>query len=233
LEGSDWRVAEEECSTLLQYIEEPLYEVVLKKDRVLRGKDMLTGATISIPGVTVDKEGNEINNTIYVFYHVLSNKLSSFQFLYSDSYKINENRIITNAPASNFSEKGSNYLIEYDGDYTETEQGNLPDFAISARLISHYRGARLVRKAKTVYDKVLDKYVYTYKKGNNEYYGYTETEYIEPMAVGNYITNGSDFKANTDGWLLGGALVNGDTIYPTLEAITYPDIYDNVVDDFE
>ena len=213
LEGSDWSLADD-CAVLLQYKEEPLYKVKLKSN--ITGTDMLTGE--SSPVIQAGKY-------IYIFYSHLINKDPSIQFLYTkDEYKINDDRVITNAPASSTSEKGSNYLLNQSFSYTETDQGNIPSFAQTIELISEYRGARLVRKAKTVYDKLTEQYVNTYKKGGEEYYGFSKNEYVSPLAVNNYITNSKDFTEET-GWLPG-RISGQDNSYPELEARPFPDIFD-------
>lgn len=220
LEGSDWKLGDD-CSTLLQYKEEPLYKVKVSEN--ITGKDMLTGESSDLI------QGGQY---IYVFYSQLANKEPNLQFLYNkEGYIINEDRVIINAPASEISDKGSNYLLDQSFSYIITDEGNRPSFASSIELISEYRGARLVRKARTVYDKVSDRYVYTYKKGSEEYYGYNESKYIPPLAVTNYVTNPSNF-ISTVGWKVGAASANSDS-FPTLEAKPYPDILNSSFTDFE
>jgi hypothetical protein len=220
LEGSDWKIADD-CSVLLQYKEEPLYKVKLKTN--ISGTDMLTGEKIDLI---------QSGEYIYIFYSHLANMDQSIQFLYNkNGYIINDDRVITNAPAYEYSDKGSNYLLDQNFDYVITDSGNRPSFAESIELISEYRGARLVRKAKTSYDKIMDKYVLTYEKDGKEYYGFSENEYIPPMAVTNYMTNPYSF-VDTSGWRMGASAENSDN-FPTLEARPFPDILNNTASDFE
>lgn len=215
LKESDWKVGGD-CATLLQHIEEPVYKVKLKQN--ITGIDMLTGessGTISA------------GKYIYVFYSHFANMDQKIQFLYraDGKYETNEDRVIINAPSSSITDKGSNYLLSTSVTYTETDHGNRPSFAESIELISDYRGARLVRKPKQVYDKILDRYVYVYTKDDKEYYGYEDTDYIPPVAVINYIASPRDFVDSGLGWRTGG-VKSGDTVsYPELEATLYPDIY--------
>jgi hypothetical protein len=62
LKGSDWQLADD-CSTLLQYIEEPLYKLKLRQE--ISGEDMLTGRKIG---------PIQSGQYIYVFYSHLANK---------------------------------------------------------------------------------------------------------------------------------------------------------------
>lgn len=215
LKESDWKVGSD-CSTLLQYMEEPVYKVQINAD--IYGKDMLTGSPIG-----PIKSGEYI----YVFYSHIANKDQNIQFLYhpTNSYQTNEDRVIINAPSSPLSDKGSNYLLTSAFSYKEVGNQTLPTFASKIELVSDYRGARLVRKAKQTYDKILDRYVYTYARDGKEYYGYEDTIYHPPLAVSNYITSPRDFIDSDTGWRVGGANVNGNVEYPVLSAVSFPDIY--------
>ena len=191
LEGSDWQIPEEHNLILRQTKEEPLYRILLKE-------------TIK-PQVMIEEEGKEVlteigqSQEILGFYTSISNQSPFFQFLYvpNGAYTVDENNVITNSP--------SYYLdnVEYD------ENTGLPAFAKEGSQITlEYRGARIVRQPKTKFDSVLNRYVAVYedRENNNEItYGYSETEYISPVAVNNYVTNPRDFDSTT-GWKAGGAL---------------------------
>ena len=72
LEDSDWKLKSQNA-TLQQFKEEPLYEVVLKVPFSATG--MNTGEKIDIAA----------GKTIYVFYSVIENQETYFQFLYSNN----------------------------------------------------------------------------------------------------------------------------------------------------
>jgi hypothetical protein len=132
---------------------------------------------------------------IYAFYENIVNENSYLQFLYraDGNYMVDEDLIITNS---------ENWYIE--GITYVGEEGNKkPDFAQAIEVSDIYRGSRLVRKARTTYDAIIDKYVTIYKDiEGNEVYGFTETEYISPAATRLYITNPYGFTSLT-GWNAG------------------------------
>ena len=197
LEGSDWELGEEN-SILLQTKEEPLYEIILNE---------------SIKARNMQDETQEIvisgNNKIYGFYTPIANKESYFQFLYveNNAYESDSDYVIINSP---------NWFIE---GVTYDEDGK-PNFAKSIIISSDYRGDRVVRQVQTIYDSTIDKYVYSYNKG--QYYGYSESEYISPTAVKNFITSPDTFTSFS-GWEVGGVIVNENTVYPSLDLQGFPD----------
>jgi hypothetical protein len=79
---------------------------------------------------------------------------------------------------------------------------------------STYRGKRLVRKAKTIYDATIDKYVNVHDNNGQEVYGYSETEYTSSAAVCSYITNPNSYDSYT-GWEIGGANSNNSVTFPS------------------
>jgi hypothetical protein len=81
---------------------------------------------------------------------------------------------------------------------------------------SEYRGKRLVRQAQSIYDATISKYVYVYEDDNkNKIYGYTESEYLSPKTVTNYITSPNSYISTT-GWGAGGVKDGETTKYPKL-----------------
>lgn len=214
LEGSDWQIDESaEKAVFKQTKEEPLYKIVLTQD---------------ISATNMEDENDSINiaagQEIYGFYTPINEELPYFQFLYVEDrenkfeddpdkkYEVDEDYVITNSP---------NYYI--DG---VTYKDGIPSFASNETMAvsNKFRGARLVRKAITAYDNVIDKYVAVYEDTEgNKVYGYVEDEYISPTTVSNYVTNPSDYDALT-GWTAG--IIDGAAEVPTLELTTIPDIFE-------
>ena len=208
LEGSDWEI-KEGSDVLQQTKNEPLYEIFLSKQ--ITGTNMLDSSDkITIPA----------GRTIYGFYSNITTRNRLFQFLYASSYEIDDDYVITNSP---------NYYTEV----TYSPDG-IPDItnAENLRVSDKYRGKCLVRKVITKYDPTIDKYVTVYLDGNEEIYGYTETEYLSPATVQSYVTNPTAYSSYT-GWEVGGVLSNGEVSYPKLELTTIPNPRDVPVSEFE
>ena len=204
LEESDWQLGIG-SSKLIQTKEEPLYLIQLNTK--------ITATNMQNDNETITIAKGEY---IYGFYTPITNQEPYFQFLYceDDKYEIDDDHVITNS--QNWYSDGMTYIDD------------LPIIAETMVVSGDYRGDRLIRQAKIVYDATIDKYVYVYKdSANTEFYGYTESDYISPSAVSNYITSPNSFTSNT-GWEVGGVKIEGAeaTQYPTLEVQGYPDIRD-------
>lgn len=201
LEGSDWKLGNDN-SLLRQFKEEPLYEIVLNRD---------------LEVINILDESDKIviskGQIIYGFYGIVSNKEEHFQLLYNkDGYKVDDDYVITNSK------------IWFVQGVTYNKDGE-PDFANGMGLSKDYRGERFVRQVKTKYDSTIDKYVQIYESNGDEYYGYTEREYVSPTTVQNFVTSPSGF-VDYNGWEVGGVSVGGATEYPSLTLQGFPDMRD-------
>lgn len=197
LKDTDWTVEDNNSDILKQYVEEPLYKIVLKEN--INSFNMETGDALSLEGGSI----------IYAFYSSINNKDPYFQFLYvEEDYQIDDDSIITNSP---------NYAIEnveYD------VNSDMPTFAESQDISTDYRGKRLVRQLATKFDPILDKYVGIYEKDGKRYYGYQETEYFSPIVVTNYVTAPNSY-IGLSGWTAGAGQEN---TFATLKNVGFPDI---------
>jgi hypothetical protein len=190
LDESDWQL-KSSGSILKQTVNEPLYAIQLNRN--------LTGYDMEDKNKTISLTAGKI---VYAFYSNIINKESLVQFLYADTYEIDDDNVITNSP---------NWYVE---NISYNNEG-IPDFATTFGISEIYRGKRLVRKVATKYDSTIDKYVNVYKNGNEEVYGFTETEYTSPATVRSYVTNPNSYDSYT-GWEVGGTTVNGSMNFPTL-----------------
>lgn len=204
LKDSDWELKTND-EILKQFVNEPLYVIKLKN---------------AIVAKNLEKESEELRLTegsiIYGFYYNITNQIPFFQFLYSEELvpPIDEDNYIVGSP--NWFLDGVKYLSD-----------GRPDFATSMAISDKYRGRRLARKAAITYDSVLDKYVNIYldpQDNKSQIYGFTETEYISPVTVRSYVTNGNNYES-TNGWDVSGKK-NGDgaTVFPDLKVVTIPNI---------
>ena len=201
LEESDWQVDEAACDIIQQRNEEPLYEIATNKEII--GYNMNNEEeTITIPS----------NSIIYGFYSSISEEKSFFQFLYraDGTYAIDDDRVITNS---------EDWYI--DGVvYIDNSGFPSPDFARYCSFSDQYRGKRLVRKEKTLYDPKTDKYVSLYADNTGkDVYGFTVTEYISPTILKNLITNSENF-VSTNGWQAEENCTVEDAVYPPINNIT-------------
>ena len=201
LEGSDWSVRKGD--NLKQFIEEPLYRLKTFVD--LSAKNMETEASITIPA----------GSYIYAFYSHVNDKVSDLQFLYSsdDVFERDDKLVIDKVKYPNYITSGVAYTDSDWPDFTKNPDNN----NYEASLSMDYRGMRLVRQIQTKYDSTIDKYVQVYKKKDTDdiYYGFTETDYISPTAVVNYVANPSGFITTT-GWQT--------TRNAKLEVVTSPEV---------
>lgn len=200
LDESDWQL-KNSGTILKQTVNEPLYAIQLNRN--------LTGYDMENKSKTISLTAGKI---VYAFYSNIVNKESLVQFLYADTYEIDDDNVITNSP---------NWYVE---NISYNNEG-IPDFATTLGISDIYRGKRLVRKVATKYDSTIDKYVNVYKNGNEEVYGFTETEYTSPATVRSYVTNPNSYDSYT-GWEIGGTTVNGSMNFPTLQVVSVPDVRD-------
>lgn len=195
LDESDWQL-QPSGEILKQTLEEPLYHVLLSRNITLK-----------------DMEGKKEDITlqagklVYVFYNNIVNKERYVQFLYADTYEVDDDNFIVNSP---------NWYLE---NVTYNSDG-IPDFTNKLGISETYRGRRLVRKIRTAYDSTIDKYVNIYNNG--EIYGYSETEYTSPATVRSYVTNPNGYESYT-GWEIGSS---SDKTFPKLDLVSVPDVRD-------
>ena len=202
LEGSDWKLAASD--KLKQFVEEPLYEIVLGEN--ISAKEMETEVEIAIP------KGKKI----YGFYSHVNDKISDFQFLYeeNENFAVDDDLVIDKV-------EHPNYIIN-----NTIFSDDKPQFASSCVLTTKYRGMRLVRQIQIKYDSTIDKFVQVFKKDDEIYYGFQQTDYVTPTTVSNYVVNPSAFTSTT-GWY---AEKNEDGARPSLDLVTNPPLTSETVE---
>lgn len=185
LNGTDWQLGD--CDIIKQYIEEPVYEVLV-------ANDFTVGTTTILAG-----------QKILLFYSVFINRANFFQFWYDDSQAFLTDK------SSMLVDNGECLSVEVT--WSEVTYNDIPCWAVSvgntiicyisktAQVSEQYRAKRLVRSQSQVLDPLTKKYVYEYikKLDNTKVYGYTETKYDDVLTINNYITNSKDFGSTT-GW---------------------------------
>lgn len=186
LEGSDWQLDTNNVSNLKQYKEEPLYRAMVTENTIL-AKDMQTNEEVLIP----------VGENIYIFYSIWNDKNPKLQFLFSekDSFETNDDLIIDKSVHQNYEVE-----VTYDENGNVFVDGQKSIKVEDVALSTDYRGNRLIRQTITKYDSTIDKYVTVYEDANEkEYYGFTQSKYISPAIVNNYVANPNSFTSTT-GW---------------------------------
>lgn len=180
LDGTDWELSSD-SELLRQTVEELVYKATLSQS-------ITANLALTDESITIDAGEN-----IYIFYSVIQNKTSYFQFIYSDnSLNIDDNGIIINSEELSYYIKNVNFGTS-----------DFPNFIASNPVpeIQLFKGEKLVRSPQTLYDDYTGKLVSVYEKNGVEYYCYEETEYVADKfdIVTNGLVNASDF-VSTDGW---------------------------------
>lgn len=202
LKGTDWSVDTENSELIQQTNEEPLYIATLNELNSLEAHYKIFNGTEEpiIEDVTIPE-----NSTIYICYSTITDRDPLFQFFWREDgeYEIDDDNIIINSKCY--------YIGNYDFNRFNTDFiTQIEDLAIS-----EYRGKRLVLSGKTVWDTRLNRFVDVYEKNDDEYYGYTNTEYVTTDLVFNLVTNPSEFQSFT-GWEIDNPLNLSAEIYPKI-----------------
>lgn len=215
LDGSDWRVNEEDCDLIKQKNVENLFGYTLRSAVTATVIDdyeyidnytdehMSRGTTRTIPA----------GQTIWVCYSSIVNEDERIQFFWrqrsstSDDYVTDEDGVILNSP--NWECARPTY--QFDFDYMEAS--------------NVYFGNMLVAVQKTIYVQAIDKYCTIWKRGGTTYYCFQDTEYASVAEIQQMLTNGQNFTSAM-GWtgvnnttVSLSQIANGTTYTPTLRCV--------------
>ena len=194
---TDWEVDASE--KIPQTTEESLIEIRLTQDLSIKATQLKNSGSIA----PVEQEVNLFipkEEKVYLFYSCCKGKTNRFQFIYvpsSQQISKNQDRVITNEDSQYYIDN----TIYVSNDLTSKYGLEIPRFfQVSSFTISeNYRGSRYVYSAKTLYNRLLNRYVTEYKDSFGEtVHVFSDTEYITPNIIQNYITNNT-FQS-TSGW---------------------------------
>lgn len=157
--------------TIQQKIEEPVFEVQTSAN-------IITKEGITIPS----------GAKILLFYSVQQGGRPVQIWYDPDQKYLKEN-------GSMLVTSGSCYTFSNDRDYNNIV------FSEILTISEQYRAKRLVQTQKTIYDKLVDRYVSLYSDGTNTYRSFISTDTDTPVIVPNLISNGKNF-ANLDTWIV-------------------------------
>jgi hypothetical protein len=103
---------------------------------------------------------------------------------------LDSDRVIINAANYRYTDtitwSSSTYGISY------------PSF-VNGITVTTYQGEKYIFSQETKLDTKLNKVVSKYKKGNEDYWGFIETEYSSPALVRNFVSNSTNYES-TNGW---------------------------------
>lgn len=217
LDGTDWKLDEENTDHLLQTQEEALYEVKITNT------DALTGIYAKgFLNITKDEyEIIPINKLCYLPYSMVPHSddelsdMTAVQFIYAPEYTTEfSSMVITNEDCNwlitggQWIKSGSDYRFQVRQDGTPKSSWKTI-FAINkeAYVSNRYRGNVYCRKQLSTYDANLERYVNVYKvKGSTptaedkRIFGYVDYDYDASDLVNNLLSNNKDFK-DTTGWI--------------------------------
>lgn len=174
LDGTDWSVGLGE--PIKQYREEPVYD---------------------ISDTWIDEQQVRHNIRFLVFYSVVQNHATDFQYWYDSSNQYTRDgtsMLVVNGECKSATASWNEDTA------TVTIEGHSMDIDFAPLNVSdNYRAKRLVKSQETAFCPPLDRYVLKYKKDGDTYYGYETTSYTDPTLVTDYIVNGRAFTS-TQGW---------------------------------
>lgn len=220
LDGTDWKLDEENTDHLLQTQEEALYEVTITNtDKILAGpyaKGFLNITTNEYN--TIDNNSNKI---CYIPYSMVPHSddevadMTALQFIYAPEYTTEfSSMVITNEDCNWLIPEGrwiinNGYQFQIPIKDDPKPDDFITIFTISkeAYVSNRYRGNVYCRKQLSTYDANLERYVNVYKKKNStpnvndkRIFGYVDYDYDASDLVNNLLANNKDFK-NTNGWI--------------------------------
>ena len=197
LEGSGWKFDEDGSTNIYQTSEEPVYEVSFPNSiqatldtpsnhtsriTIPAGRKVLVYKTSLDPAVA--NGGSEISN-------------ADIQILYADGgYATEENEMVV-LNGEQYKIQGD---IQYRNPYIELTVGSSVVQIKYSELSTNYRGKRYVNSPRLEYDEVFGRYVNVYNYDNREVYGFSKTEFSDPLTIINLFANSSRFS-NTSGWI--------------------------------
>lgn len=216
LEETDWTVIEAGAQSHGRYSEyvndydkEALVNLVVNSDFYAYRFEDNNGETDN--EITLNSERQQFNAGMRIlgFYSCCKSENPYFQFIYKadGSYEKDDERVIT--------DKLCHYQVDMTGyvyGYQSSYGVSIPTFAAisntSPFIDNDYRGARYVYSPLVQFNPTLKKYVTNYwssgssTSGDPDGYGFSETEYVAPNLIQNFVTNPNGFKS-TAGWSVG------------------------------
>ena len=222
LKGSGWQFDRYNSTTIIQKSEEPVYEVTLFTTINATKQSPNGDVSAVIP----------VGSKVLIFYSSVINKTGNVdvQFWYAaNGYTTEENeQLVLNGDCYTVN-LNIEQILDSDGSvsYIKLLNGGNSICTINTKvgISTRYRANRYVKSQISEYDKLLDRYVDVYtdsEADNRKVYGYSTSEFTDPLAVTNLVVNSSNFT-NVSGWDTEGDL--SFELYPHLERDTQIETY--------
>ena len=182
LEGTDWRVGPSDTikqkngEVLFTYETPSALEATVLQDLTYKNESWKENDKVTIPA----------NSIIFVCYssYALGKNGDDIQFFWraDGRYQTDDDGNIINSP--NYTATAPESL------WTDTD----------LKVTSDYRGLALIKSKRVKYIPQIQKYCYSYKRGNVDYYAYMGSDFSSFKDAENLLTNSAGF-ISTSGWL--------------------------------
>lgn len=201
LSGTGWEVSEEKSDNIYQYENEVLYGVTKNMSVDFTWTEIVKNADGSFSEQSHISSMPTENVYIFESSRNVTNGIVSFLYGVPAHIKldqVNSQQVIKPAIVHQGYYFGNTSQV-----FTEPADGYkpVPLYANDSNtVIGVVRGERYVHTQQEAYEPVLNRWVRLYKDGQGtKYRSYTDTTYLTPAAVREYVANGYNFT-NTSGW---------------------------------
>lgn len=204
LEDTEWQVVKSNEVVTLSNGEKLQSEVIQQtKVETL----MIYHLTESITAVNMRNKSQilalEPGAVIYIPQSSFSAGEKHIQFFYTqDKFEVDKEGIIIDAINWECATPGALYVKDSNGNIVYG-QLDLDKVTVSRE----YRGESLIKKQKSKYLPIIERYCDLYEKEGTQYYGYSTTEYADPSEIQNILTNSYNFDVDSGWYTQGGCTV--------------------------
>lgn len=201
LSGTGWEVSEEKSDNIYQYENEVLYGVTKNMPVGFTWTEIVKNANGSFSEQS--HSASDLTDNVYIFESSRNVTNGIVSFLYGVPAHIKLDQVNSQQVIKPTIVHQGYYFGNTSEAFTEPADGYkpVPLYANdSDTVIGVVRGERYVHTQQEAYEPVLNRWVRLYKDGQGiEYRSYTDTTYLTPAAVREYVANGYNFT-NTSGW---------------------------------
>lgn len=224
LEDSEWQFQEGE--PIYQTVQESVFEITTTRQfSAIEDPDGTTQIVIPAAALILVHFSNVADENNF-------SKALTFWYANGEPYeRIGSNMEVTNGNCYHVDGIKWAVVTENNSKYAVAKlAGNeILRINLDAPVSSQYAAIRYVNSQKTQYSTILERYVNIYRhSGNNqEYLGFSSTDYTNPQAVVNLVTNPDNFE-NLNGWIFQNSDAAVTELVPDFDSSTDLETYDPV-----